>query len=292
MMIRVPASSANLGPGFDSFGIAWQLYNEIDFQLSEKTQILGCAERFANERNLAYVAYRRVLERCGIHGEGVTIRFGRTGIPVSRGLGSSAALIAAGVMAANELHELSLSRDELFLLATEVEGHPDNVAPVLYGGLTVSAMSGGQALTRRFPISSKLNFTALIPPFELSTALARGVLPKSVSREDAIFNVSRSALLLRALGDGDAELLAFAMDDRIHQPYRAELIDGFSLARTEAQECGAAGICISGAGSTLLCVASRPDFPDRMETALAMTLPGWELKVLTPDLSGAMIAAV
>lgn len=292
MMIRVPASSANLGPGFDSFGIAWQLYNEIDFQLSEETVIEGCAERFCNEQNLACVAYRRVLERCGVHDEGVAIRFGRTGIPVSRGLGSSAALIAAGVMAANELHELGLTRDELFLLATEVEGHPDNVAPAIYGGLTVSAMSGGRALTRRFPISEALNFTALIPPFELSTALARSVLPESVSREDAIFNVSRAALLLRALGDGDAELLAFAMDDRIHQPYRARLIDGFSHARIEAQECGAAGICISGAGSTLLCVASRPDFPERMETALSMALPGWELKVLTPDLNGAMIAAL
>ena len=150
----------------------------------------------------------------------------------------------------------------------------------------------GRALTRRFPISEALNFTALIPPFELSTALARSVLPESVSREDAIFNVSRAALLLRALGDGDAELLAFAMDDRIHQPYRARLIDGFSHARIEAQECGAAGICISGAGSTLLCVASRPDFPERMETALSMALPGWELKVLTPDLNGAMIAAL
>lgn len=292
MMIRVPASSANLGPGFDSFGIAWQLYNEIDFQLSEETQILGCAERFCNEQNLSCVAYRRVLERCGIPNEGVTIRFGRTAIPVSRGLGSSAALIAAGVMAANELHDLGLSRDELFLLATEVEGHPDNVAPALYGGLSVSAMNGGRALTRRFPISDKLTFTALIPPFELSTALARSVLPETVSREDAIFNISRAALLLRALGDGDGELLSFAMRDRIHQPYRAKLIDGFTHARIEAQECGASAICISGAGSTLLCVATRPDFPDRMETALAMTLPGWEMKVLTPDLSGAMIAAV
>lgn len=292
MIIRVPASSANLGPGFDSFGIAWQLYNEIDFQIAEELSISGCDEQFCNENNLAYVAYRRVLERCGIGDEGVAIRFGRTAIPVSRGLGSSAALIVAGVMAANELYQLGLSRDELFLLATEVEGHPDNVAPALYGGLTVSAMNGGRALTRRFPISDKLHFIALIPPFELSTALARGVLPDSVSRADAIFNISRAALLLRALGDGDAQLLSFAMDDRIHQPYRSKLIDGFTHARIEAQECGAAGICISGAGSTLLCVASRDDFADRMETALTLSLPGWEVKELQPDLSGAMIAAL
>ena len=215
MIVRVPASSANLGPGFDSFGIAWQLYNEISFQLSDETEILGCAEGYQNEENLALRAYRRVLERCGVREEGgVSIRFGKTSIPVSRGLGSSAALITAGVMAANELYGLGLSRDELFLLATEVEGHPDNVAPALYGGLSVSAMAGGRAVTRRFPVSDKLFFTALIPPFELSTALARSVLPESVSRADAVFNVSRGALVLRALGDGDAELLAFAMDFR------------------------------------------------------------------------------
>ncbi len=292
MIVRVPASSANLGPGFDSFGIAWQLYNEIAFQIAEETEVSGCEERFCNEQNLACVAYRRVLERCGIRDEGVAIRFGRTGIPVSRGLGSSAALIAAGVMAANELYELGLSREELFWLATEVEGHPDNVAAALYGGLTVSAMDGGRALTRRFPISDRLIFTALIPPFELSTVLARSVLPTAVTREDAIFNVSRGALLLRALEDGDGELLAFAMNDRIHQPYRSRLIDGFKTARIEAQECGVRAMCISGAGSTLLCVADRPDFPERMETSLEMALPGWEMRVLTPDLSGAMIAAM
>ena len=293
MIVRVPASSANLGPGFDSFGIAWQLYNEIDFQITEDGfSISGCAEQYQNENNLACRGFRRVLERCGIPYTGVAIRFGRCAIPVSRGLGSSAALIAAGVTAANELYELGLSRSELLLLATEVEGHPDNVAPALYGGLGVSAMDGGRAITRRFPLIDRLHFAALVPPFELSTALARSVLPESLPREDAVFNVSRGALLLRALGDGDAELLAFAMDDRIHQRYRATLIDGFHTARNEAQESGAAGICISGAGPTILCVSERPDFPARMETALELALPGWEFLELTPDLDGARVAAM
>ena len=291
MIVRVPASSANLGPGFDSFGIAWQLYNEIDFRIAEETLVSGCAAQFCNEQNLALKGYRKALERCGVREEGVAIRFGRCSIPVSRGLGSSAALITAGVMAADALHQLGLTREEVFLLATEVEGHPDNVAPAIYGGLSVSALVGGRAVTRRFPISDRLRFTALIPPFELSTALARSVLPESVPRADAIFNVSHGALLLRALGDGDPELLAFAMDDRIHQPYRSKLIDGFHTARTEAQECGALGFCISGAGSTLLCVSDRPDFSDRMETALALALPGWELCELQPDLSGALLVA-
>ena len=133
MIVRVPASSANLGPGFDSFGIAWQLYNEIDFHITEGgLEITGCAEQYRNEDNLAYRGFRRVLERCCVPFSGVSIRFGRCAIPVSRGLGSSAALIAAGVTAANELYELGLSRAELLLLATEVEGHPDNVAPAIY----------------------------------------------------------------------------------------------------------------------------------------------------------------
>ena len=293
MIVRVPASSANLGPGFDSFGIAWQLYNEIDFQITEDgLSISGCAEEYQNEDNLAWRGFRRVLERCGVPFTGVAIRFMRCAIPVSRGLGSSAALIVAGVTAANELYELGLSREDLLLLATEVEGHPDNVAPALYGGLGVSAMDGGRAITRRFPLSERLRFAALVPPFELSTTLARSVLPAELPREDAIFNISRGALLLRALGDGDAELLNFAMDDRIHQRYRAKLIDGFKTARIEAQECGAAGICISGAGPTILCVADRPDFPSRMETALELALPGWEFQELTPDLDGARIVAM
>ena len=293
MIVRVPASSANLGPGFDSFGIAWQLYDEIDFQIAEDgLAISGCAEQYQNEDNLAYRGFRRVLERCDVPVGGVAIRFGRCAIPVSRGLGSSAALITAGVTAANALYELGLSREDLLLLATEVEGHPDNVAPALYGGLGVSSMDGGRAITRRFPLSDRLHFAALVPPFELSTTLARSVLPAAVPREDAIFNISRGALLLRALGDGDAELLNFAMDDRIHQSYRAKLIDGFKTARIEAQECGAAGICISGAGPTILCVAERPDFSSRMETALELALPGWEFVELTPDLDGARIAAM
>lgn len=293
MIVRVPASSANLGPGFDSFGIAWQLYNEIDFQITEEgLSISGCAEQYQNEGNLAYRGFRCVLKRCGVPFTGVAIRFMRCAIPVSRGLGSSAALIAAGVTAANALYDLGLTRAELLLLATEVEGHPDNVAPALYGGLGVSAMDGGRAITRRFPLSNRLNFSALVPPFELSTTLARSVLPKELPREDAIFNISRGALLLRALGDGDADLLSFAMDDRIHQSYRAKLIDGFKTARIEAQECGAAGICISGAGPTILCVAEHPDFPARMETALDLALPGWEFLELAPDLDGARIAAI
>ena len=221
MIVRVPASSTNLGPGFDSFGVAWRLYNEIEFVLADEGLcITGCDPRYAGEDNLAYRAFRRVLAYSGRSLRGLRINFIKSEIPVSRGLGSSAALITAGVVAANKLYGLGLSKGELLDLATAVEGHPDNVAPALYGGLTVSLTEGEHAVTRRFPLSEKLFCTLLIPPFELSTALARGVMPKQVSMKDAVFNLSRAALLPRALADGDTELLRIAVEDRLHQPYR------------------------------------------------------------------------
>lgn len=287
MRIRVPASSANLGPGFDSFGLAWQLYNEIEVEHAEELRIEGCDARFRGEDNLVWRAYAGALRACGRQAGGAHIRFLRGEIPVSRGLGSSAALIAAGVLAADRLNRLSLGQDELLDLATAVEGHPDNVTPALLGGLTVSLMDGDRAVTRRFPLSDRLRFTLLIPPFELSTALARSVMPPSVRMEDAVFNLSRAALLLRALGDGDGDLLRLALDDRLHQPYRRGLIPGYDAARDAAEALGALGLCISGAGSTLLCFSDREDFPAALQRDLARRLPDWRVTAARPDHRGA-----
>lgn len=289
MKVRVPASSANLGPGFDCYGIAWQLYNELDFELSDRLEITGCDGRYCNEDNLAYTAYKAVLARCGVKSEGLRIKFGKSQIPISRGLGYSSSVLVAGVIAANELHGLHLSRDELLDVATVLEGHPDNVAPALFGGLSASAVVEGKPVTVPFPLSDKLHFTALVPPFELPTAQARGVLPMSVPREDAIFNVARGALLLSALGSGDIELLRLSMEDRLHQPYRIPLIPGYDVARGLAYSCGAAAVCISGAGSTLLCISDKPDFAEKMVDSAAMPLPGLRVLPLEVDTQGAYI---
>ena len=287
MIVRVPASSANLGPGFDSFGLAWKIYNEIEFLFTEEDlSISGCDERYCGKDNLAYVAYTRTMERCGRKTPGLKIRFLKTEIPVSRGLGSSAALITAGVTAANAMYELGLSREELFDFATAVEGHPDNIAPALYGGLTVSLMEGSHAVTRSFPLSDKLRFTLLIPPFELSTALSRGVMPKEIGMREAVFNLSRAALLPRAFADGDAELLRLALDDRLHQPYRFPLIEGADAAKKLANDCGAIALCISGAGSTLLCVANDAAFAGRMKRAMSEVCPSWFVLEARPDNMG------
>jgi len=290
MIVRVPASSANLGPGFDCFGIAWQCFNLLEFSAdTDSLSISGCPEQYQNKDNLAYQGYLAALKAAGLPEEPVSIKFLDCDIPVSRGMGSSAALIAGGVMAANRLKGLNLSSQQLLAVATEVEGHPDNVAPALFGGLSVSTMDGCEAVTASFPVSEKLHFTALVPDFELSTELSRSVLPGSYSRADAIFNVSRAALLLKVLQDGDCKLLKTALQDRIHQPFRTKLIDGFERVQQIAEDCGVSGMCISGAGSTLLCIAESPLFSDKMASAMAAEFPAWQVLPLLPDLEGAQI---
>lgn len=289
MLVRVPASSANLGPGFDCFGIAWRLYNEIEFTPADGLEISGCAEKFQNAENLAYKAYAMTLEKVGAEKKGVSIRFLNTDIPVSRGLGSSSALIVGGVIAANAMYGLCLDNDALLEIATAVEGHPDNVAPALLGGLTASTMVGGDPVTVHFPLSDRLHFAALVPPTELSTSLARSVLPDSLTRADTVFNVSRAALVLNALGSGDCALLGVGMEDRVHQPYRLPLIEGWEKARIIAAECGGKAMCISGAGSTLLCASDEAGFAGRLSEAASLNLPDWRTIPLIPDFEGAKV---
>lgn len=204
MKFRIPASSANLGPGFDCFGIAWQCYNEIEFiPRAEGLVISGCDEKYCNEQNLAYKAYRAAMIWAGQRESGLEIHFGRTDIPVSRGMGSSAALIVGGVMAANALQGLELSGSELLAIATSVEGHPDNIAPALFGGFTVSAMDGIAAITTHFPISEKLFFTLtfLLQTFELL------VLLRCLATPGTSNDVSKRGVLLTFLHSGIVPLV-------------------------------------------------------------------------------------
>ncbi len=292
MLIRVPASSANLGAGFDCFGIAWDVYNTIEFSLdTDALSISGCEEEFSNENNLCYVAFKRTLEYAGKNCPPVAIQFADTQIPVSRGLGSSAALTAAGVIAADRLMNLGLAADEMLQIASLIEGHPDNVAPALFGGFTVSVTDGSKAVSRSFPISDKLVFAALIPPFRLSTALSRSVLPERPSRGDAVFNIGRAALFTKALAEADGELIRVAMQDKIHQDYRFPLIEGWQEALDAAEKCGALSCCISGAGSTLLAVSDEAAFVQRLEDVLSHTHPDWKIRAVKPDFEGAKIIA-
>ena len=232
--VYAPATSANMGVGFDTMGIALHLYNRI--QVEAKAHGLKIINRHSreylprNENNLIYQSVRRAFEETNTPLPGLRI-VQNSRIPVTRGLGSSSACIVGGLIAGNILSGSKLSRQRLFQIAAEIEGHPDNVAPALLGGLTASTMVGGDPVTVHFPLSDRLHFAALVPPTELSTSLARSVLPDSLTRADTVFNVSRAALVLNALGSGDCALLGVGMEDRVHQPYRLPLIPDFEGAK-------------------------------------------------------------
>ncbi|MGM9666163.1 MAG: homoserine kinase [Eubacteriales bacterium] len=255
--IKVPATSANLGSGFDCVGIAFKLYNVFEFEKTENgLSFEGCEEKYANENNLAYVAYRKVCERIG-EKSSVKIKFCDTGVPVSRGLGSSATLICAGAYAANALFGKKLDDSEILEICTKIEGHPDNVAPALFGSLCASVSDGKEIRSVKFPVSKKLFFTALIPDFEVSTSEARAVLPKEIQRSDAIYNMSRVALLPHAFSSGDAMLIKSVTKDKIHEQYRKKLFKNVSEVEKICYGCGALTFNISGAGSTCLCISLK-----------------------------------
>lgn len=263
--IRVPATSANLGPGFDCMGLALDVWNEITFEPAEKMtyHVTGeGAEKFnKGSKNLLTKAFVHLHEICGVHLHDVNIR-ARNEIFVSSGLGSSAAAIIAGLYGANESLGKPLSQEELLAIATQMEGHPDNVAPALLGGLVISVALRETILFRRHELP---DWTIVIvkPEVEWLTKTARAVLPKSVSRTDAIFNIGHAILVADALRNGDLELLQKTMDDRIHQPYRLRHIAGGTAAYKTAKQFGAAAL--SGAGPSIITFVA----PENAEKAKA-----------------------
>lgn len=287
--VRVPATSANLGPGFDSFGLALTLYNTISLEETESgLEFIGCPADYANEDNLIYVSYKAAMDYMGIAVKGLKVEI-HSDIPISRGLGSSAALLTAGAMGANALHGAPLSLQQILEVTNPIEGHPDNLAPAIFGGLTASMMLGDKPITVPCALHSDWKFLALVPDFPLSTSAARSVLPDSYSRADAVYNVGRGALVIKALELGDEALLAAAMDDKIHQPYRRSLIADYDVIESIAKAHGAA-FCLSGAGPTLLCVTRS----NELEAALKQQLPSrtkanWTVLSLQAEHNGAQI---
>lgn len=286
--VRVPATTANLGPGFDSVGCAFALYNTITFKLSDKLEFEGCDKKYANEDNLAVVAFDKALEVKGKKRDGLKVIFENIDVPVSRGLGSSAALIVAGTFAANELYNLGLSKHDILCVCNEIEGHPDNLSPAIYGGLTASLTKDSIPYSVHYDIHKSLCFVALIPDFELETRLARSVLPKTVAHSDAVFNESHLGVLLKALENGDKKLIGLALDDKLHQPYRFELINGYETAKQCAVDNGCISFCISGAGPTCLCLTDNDDFDVRLKKDLEKKgLGSWKVLKLDVDYEGA-----
>ena len=300
-IVRVPGTSANCGPGFDCLGLATTIYNYLDLTLlrSGKVIVESTGEGSGNiprgRRNLAWQAVRRLLLEVDRANEfkGAVIRM-ENNVPISRGLGSSSTAIVAGLVAANEIVGAPLNRHELLRLATELEGHPDNVAPALFGGFTVSVMNAGEVQTFSFLPRIKLRLIVAVPNFELSTRLARKVLPRNVAMKDAIFNISRASMLIAALEAGREDLLPLAFDDALHQPYRKKLVPGMSAVFEAAKSAGALGAAISGAGSCLIAFTSaRSHLEEKIAAAMVEAFKAHNVKskalILDVDRRGAQI---
>lgn len=256
VVVTAPASTSNLGPGFDCLGLALELRNELTLELHDASgppivEIDGAgAETLPRgEQNMLVQAARQSLPPSL---PGRLVFKARNRVPLARGMGSSAAAIVSGLWAgAHLLGTLRHSEDELERMAVAIEGHPDNIAPCVHGGLTASLVVDGHARAQRLGIHSSLSTVVCIPDFELSTKKARGVLPEKIPIADSVFNTSRALLLTRALDSGHVSRLPELMKDRLHQPYRAKLVPGLDDALAAAIEAGAAGAALSGSGPTV-----------------------------------------
>ncbi|MEG4492620.1 homoserine kinase [Microcoleus sp. D3_18_C4] len=260
--VTVPATTANLGPGFDCIGAALSLYNRFQFSrlepsATEKLKITVTGKEAAkvktDDSNLAYQAFLKLYDRLQQSPPPVAIHIDMQ-VPLARGLGSSATAIVGGLVGANELAGAPLTQVEVMQLAIELEGHPDNVVPALLGGCRLAASNppSGSWEICDIPWHPNIVLVVAIPDFELSTAEARQVLPADYSRADAIFNAAHLGLLVRALETANENWLRCALQDKIHQPYRQSLIKGYEAVQQASVNAGAYGMVISGAGPTLL----------------------------------------
>lgn len=291
--VRVPATTANLGSGFDIFGLALQLYNVFTCSITAapgwRVSLPPGVRLPANEDNLVCRAARRLFARVGHMPKGLHVELSMA-IPLSRGLGSSSSAIVGGLLAANQFTGNTLSPDEVLAMAVEIEGHPDNVTPALVGGFTLSYSRAVQHHYIALPFPQELTLVVAIPNFELSTARARAVLPAQVSRADAIANCSRTALLVYALQQHRYDLLATAMDDRLHQPYRATLVPGMFEVIAAGYAAGALGMALSGAGPTLLAVTQGQE--EAVAAALRDTFAHHGIACTTRQLQADTMGAV
>jgi homoserine kinase len=269
--IRAPASSANLGPGFDSLGLSLPLFTTLRVTPQAMTEVVPLGPELegtpADTTNYVYRAMKLAAKRAGRELPPARIEI-TTEVPLARGLGSSAAALIAGIVAGNELLGRPLDESAVLDVAAREEGHPDNVAPALFGGIVVATLDRLGTHYVRLDPPAHLGVTVLIPDFELSTSKARAVLPKEYSRADAVHALSHAALLAAALAQGRLDLLRHAMQDYIHQIWRAPLVPGLSDILEEAHRYGALGAALSGAGPTVLCFHDTREETGRLHAYL------------------------
>ena len=293
--VKVPATSANLGPGFDTLGMALSYYDELVVEVVAGSGAVvevhgeGSGEVATDESNLVVKSLAYTFDKFGQKVPGLKLTAHNI-IPHGRGMGSSGAAVVSGIVAAKGLLEgiVKISDQELLTIATELEGHPDNVAPALFGGLTIAWEDETGPHHKKLFVHRGVSPLELVPNHKMSTALARSLQPESVPHDDAVFNVSRSALLIAALTQSP-ELLLAATEDRLHQDYRAAAMPETDAIVKLMREHGHAAV-VSGAGPSVLVLASDP--AQRLEAAklAAKHYPQWKALLLAVDFKGATVA--
>ncbi|MDK3160246.1 homoserine kinase [Kamptonema cortianum] len=291
--IRVPATTANLGPGFDTLGIALQLYNTFTFSFTNEPKILITSEKGQDKVQGAMPLIRASFNhfykatRITKNGAGFSLDI-VSDIPIARGLGSSSTLIVAVLAGLNRMHGKPLKKKDLAHLASAVEGHPDNTTPALVGGFVASKYADGKVSFIRKKLPSKLKFVLLVPPFEMETKKARQILPDLYSREDVVTNVSNSSLLTAAFLEGEYSMVGQFLEDRIHQPYRGRLLPELFDVIAAGKKAGALGGWLSGSGSTICCLTMEraASVAQAMKRSFNKTQPGGQVKILAADNDG------
>jgi homoserine kinase len=270
------------------------MYNQVYMEVCDQIDISSNdgVDIPTDELNLIYWSAKHLYEECGKKLPGLKI-IQENNIPMTRGLGSSSACIVAGLIGANRFLGTPLGAQDLINLAAKMEGHPDNTTPALMGGLVTSAMDGGRIYSVSVPVAHNIRFGVFIPPFELKTEVARGVLPEQYSREDAVYNLSRSALMTSSLFSGSLQNLRVAVQDKLHQPYRKSFIPGLDTVFRLSYELGSYGTYISGAGPTIISITDEKGIGVFREHALSSLeekgISGWRFEELRADSAGAKI---
>ncbi|EST56553.1 homoserine kinase [Brevibacillus panacihumi W25] len=297
--VTVPSSTANLGPGFDTLGMALQLYSVVEMQVSEQTTIELIGKELqgtpTDKSNLLYVIAAELFQQAGLAVPELHIR-ASSEAPLTRGLGSSAAAIVGALVAANHLAGEPFTRDQLFAMAVKKEGHPDNVGPSFFGGIIVATMPEKEDQPIPYIClapPAAMRALVVIPDYALSTEKARNALPQVYSKQDVIYNVGHSSLLVAALAQGRLDLLGQAMGDRLHQPYRAPLVPGLEEILAAATDNGAVGAALSGAGPTILCLTASDSECERLKSFVDQVMRGhgisYQTMVLQPDEHGVQV---
>lgn len=284
--IKAPASTSNLSAGFDVLGLALDIYNCFKVESGDKDTLINVEERYNNEDNLFLRAYHLGTEHLGIH-DHIKAEFSYD-VPIERGLGSSSTLIVGGLMAASVLHENRLDKDEIFQLASKMEGHPDNAAPCIYGGFTASSIVEDKFYTHHLEIDKSYHFTVFIPDFAVSTAKARSILPAQYERSAIVRNTSKAIYLIEALRNGDMELLKRCYDEDVHEPYRQSLISEFTeLKELFEKDCDGV-LFISGSGSTCFGISKR-SISKNLEEKIGKLEHEWQIKEVNVDYKGVSV---